>query len=144
MDEDQVVAGLIDRIVMAAPDIDAETFRTDTAPAISSNDWRITLYASDRDDALLASSEFHGARRAGQAGPGIVVYDHRNFATVDVTAVTGSHSYIGDNGRVLNDLLYFLDRMSEERPFTTPDVGYAEVKRPEGFWSLEKIQGTGE
>jgi esterase/lipase superfamily enzyme len=46
-------------IVLAAPDIDAEKFKTDILPKIQAADRRITLYASSNDEWLKQSEKFH-------------------------------------------------------------------------------------
>lgn len=103
-------------IVLAAPDLDAATFRDDLAPAILPAGRRVTLYASSRDAALAASRKVHGYPRAGEAGEGLVVVP--GLETVDVSEVSGSHSYIGNSGRVLDDLGAILLRQAKraERP----------------------------
>lgn len=91
-----------DQVVLAAPDLDAETFRQDVAPAIRGTAQNVTLYASTNDVALQLSRRVHGSPRAGEAGEDIVVVP--GIDTVDVSRVSGGHSYIGNSGRVLNDL----------------------------------------
>ena len=91
-----------DQVVLAAPDLDAETFRQDIAPAILGTAQKVTLYASTKDVALQLSRRVHGNPRAGEAGEDIVVVP--GIDTVDVSRVSGGHSYIGNSGRVLNDL----------------------------------------
>lgn len=122
-------------VVLAAPDLDADTFREDIAPAILGAAERTTLYASAHDKALLVSAELHGAPRAGEAGDGIVVVP--GLDTVDVSAVSGSHSYIGDNGRVLDDLAALLKwRLETPR---RPGL----VQRTMGslrYWFLESVR----
>ena len=51
-------------VVLTAPDIDADVFRRDLAPAIVGTADRVTLYASSNDEALVASRKVHGYRRA--------------------------------------------------------------------------------
>jgi esterase/lipase superfamily enzyme len=125
-------APLFDEIVLAAPDVDAETFRDDIAPAILPTAARVTLYASSRDAALLLSREVHGYPRAGEAGEGLVVVP--GLETVDVSEVSGSHSYIGDNGRVLDDLGGLLLRKLVRAP--RPGV-VARTLRGLPYWLLE-------
>ncbi len=91
-----------DQVVLAAPDLDAETFRQDVAPGIRGTAANVTLYASTKDVALQLSRRVHGNPRAGEAGEDIVVVP--GVDTVDVSQVSGGHSYIGNSGRVLNDL----------------------------------------
>ena len=76
----------------------------------------ITLYASSRDKALLASRTFHGYARAGDAGGGLVVMS--GIETIDASATDTSllgHSYYGDACSVLSDL-YHLVREGKRAP----------------------------
>jgi esterase/lipase superfamily enzyme len=98
-------ARLFNQVILAAPDIDADDFRNNIAPAMRRTAQRLTLYASARDDALLASQLVHSGPRAGDAGEGLVVVD--GVDTIDVTAIDSSpwgHSYYGSSDPVLHDL----------------------------------------
>lgn len=101
--------------ILAAPDLDADTFRRFIAPRLMARTGRLTLYASDRDEALIASVQVNGQRRAGMAGAEMVILD--GMDTVDVTQVAGGHAYISDSGRVLVDLVDIVQfgRRAEER-----------------------------
>ena len=92
-------------VVLTAPDIDADIFRRDLAPAIVNAASRVTLYASSNDEALIASRKVHGYLRAGESGETMVVVP--GVDTVDVSEVDTSfigHSYYGSNSTVLADL----------------------------------------
>jgi esterase/lipase superfamily enzyme len=92
-------------VILTAPDIDAEVFRRDLAPAIVNTADRVTLYASSNDEALIASRKVHGYLRAGESGKKIMVV--QGVDTVDVSEVDTSfigHSYYGSNTTVLADL----------------------------------------
>jgi esterase/lipase superfamily enzyme len=96
---------LFNQVILAAPDIDADEFRNNIAPAMQRTAQRLTLYASARDDALLASQLVHRGPRAGDAGEGLVVVT--GIDTIDVTAIDSSpwgHSYYGSSDPVLDDL----------------------------------------
>jgi esterase/lipase superfamily enzyme len=96
---------LFDRVVLAAPDIDADYFRRDLAPRVLKTANNVTLYASSDDNALIASKQVHGYPRAGESGPQIVIVP--GIETIDVTGIDLSllgHSYYGDNGNILRDL----------------------------------------
>ena len=98
-------ARLFNQVILAAPDIDADDFRNNIAPAMRRTAQRLTLYASARDDALLASQLVHSGPRAGDAGEGLVVVE--GVDTIDVTAIDSSpwgHSYYGSSDPVLHDL----------------------------------------
>ena len=93
------------QIVLTAPDIDADVFRRDLAPAIIQTAGRVTLYASSNDEALTLSKQFHGYPRAGDSGDLVVVVP--SVDTIDVSSIDTSlvgHSYYGDNSTVLADL----------------------------------------
>jgi esterase/lipase superfamily enzyme len=96
---------LFDRIVLAAPDVDADRFRRDLAPALTQVANQITLYASSDDQALIASKQVHGYPRAGESGQFVVVVP--GVETIDVSGIDLSllgHSYYGDNESMLRDL----------------------------------------
>lgn len=98
-----------EQVILVAPDIDAEVFRRDIAPALSPVGERVTLYASARDKALEMSQTFHRYPRAGDVSGGVVVVP--GIDTIDATAVDTSltgHSYFADGTSVLADLFYLL------------------------------------
>ncbi len=93
------------QIVLAAPDIDAETFKRDIAPKIVPRGSRVTLYTSKTDLALIASKYFNRGPRAGDSGGELLLIP--GIQTIDATAVDSSllgHSYYGSNVNVLYDL----------------------------------------
>jgi esterase/lipase superfamily enzyme len=102
---------LFREVILTAPDIDAEIFKRDIAPAIVKTADRVTLYASSNDEALAVSKTVNGGPRAGDSGSGIVVVP--GLETIDVSAVDTSllgHSYYGENGTVLSDIFFLLRR----------------------------------
>jgi esterase/lipase superfamily enzyme len=109
LDSVNAVPASVREVVLAAPDIDAATFRRDIAPKIVGPSRRVTLYASSRDIALQASRRLHGGARAGDSGGGIVIVPP--METIDATSVDTSldgHAYIADNSSVLSDLFNLL------------------------------------
>jgi len=101
-------------VVLTAPDIDAEIFKRDMAPAITRIADRVTLYASSNDEALKLSQKVHGSPRAGDTDDELVIVP--GVDTIDVSAVDTSllgHCYYGSNGTVLADLY---DLLHENRP----------------------------
>lgn len=97
--------GRFREIILAAPDIDAEVFRDDLAPALAQAGRRVTLYASAKDLALRASKEVHGYPRAGDAEHGVMVV--RGIDTIDASAVDDSilaHSYFVESVSVIRDI----------------------------------------
>lgn len=102
---DSEAAAPFDRIVLAAPDVDADRFKRDLAPSLLRVANQVTLYASSDDQALIASKQVHGYPRAGESGPQIVVVP--GIETIDVSGIDLSllgHSYYGDNETMLRDL----------------------------------------
>ena len=99
---------VFDELVLAAPDMDSKKLR-DIAPALIAVAGRVTLYASSRDAALTISRKIHGGEhpRAGESLPTPVTFD--NMDSIDVSMISGSHSYIADNGQVLSDLSAILN-----------------------------------
>ena len=93
------------QLVMAAPDVSVGDFRNRFAPSAMKLANSVTLYASSRDRALLASTKIHGHNRAGLAGENLVVMD--GLDTIDVSEIDTSligHSYYGDHPELIKDL----------------------------------------
>jgi esterase/lipase superfamily enzyme len=92
------------QIVMAAPDIDAGVF-AQLATAVRDSGDRVTIYASSRDRAILASQKFHQYPRVGEVGTKITILP--NIDTIDASIVETdiiSHSYLGDARSILFDV----------------------------------------
>jgi esterase/lipase superfamily enzyme len=93
---------LFNQVVLAAPDIDADDFKLNIAPAISRTANRVTVYASSHDQALAASQMVHQYPRAGDS---IVLVP--GIDTIDVSAIDGGpwgHSYYGSSDPILQDI----------------------------------------
>lgn len=98
------------QLVLAAPDIDAQTF-SDLAAEFNGRAERVTLYASSRDLALKASQKVHGYPRAGDSQPTLVIVD--GIDTIDASKVDTNllgHSYIGDESSILSDLCSLIEK----------------------------------
>jgi esterase/lipase superfamily enzyme len=105
--------GFVQHLVLAAPDIYVAEFEQ-VAPSLAALAKRVTLYASDNDQALWCSNKIvHSKRRAGQGGDQIVVV--AGVDTLDATPADPSpawrlwpcasgHSYLTRNSSVLVDL----------------------------------------
>ncbi len=97
---------VINQIVLAAPDIDAEVFNREILPAFKQIGNRRTLYASDKDKALKLSKFLRrGLPRIGEAGTNIYVAD--GLDTVDASNVDSEgnhHSYMFETVELLTDL----------------------------------------
>jgi len=97
-------------IILAAPDIDAEIFKRDIAPAMVQVGNPVTLYASSEDIPLKASKKFHGGYpRAGDSADNLLVIP--GIESIDSTNVeTGflGHSYYADERSIISDIFYIL------------------------------------
>jgi esterase/lipase superfamily enzyme len=96
---------LFREIIMIAPDIDADVFRNDMAPRLARTGIHMTLYASSRDRALMASKAFHGYPRAGDSGESLVVVE--GMETIDASDASGGllgHSYYAEDRRIMEDI----------------------------------------
>ncbi|MFC1544916.1 tetratricopeptide repeat protein [Gemmatimonadota bacterium] len=112
-------------VILAAPDIDAEVFKREIAPALTGAGQNVTLYASSKDKALSASQSVHGYPRAGDSGDGLVVVP--GVETIDATNLdTGfiSHSYFAKVRSVISDLFYLI----------------SEGRRPDDRFALQKLK----
>jgi len=90
-------------VFLAAPDIDVGVFRqlAATFPTAASH---VTLYASSRDEAIVASERLHQFDRVGDSRHICVV---ENVDTIDASAVdTGliGHAYFADKRSILTDM----------------------------------------
>lgn len=97
-----------DQVILAAPDVASSLF-TQLIPTVQKHAKRITLYASSRDQALVASAKVNHYRRAGDSRGTLTIIPP--VETIDASSVdTGflGHSYFGDNSSVLSDLYYLL------------------------------------
>ena len=98
---------LFDELILAAPDIDADVFRNDIAPALAAAGAPVTLYASANDLAMVASHQLGGAPRAGDTRQGVVVV--KGVETIDATKADTNpwgfgHAYVADSPKILRDL----------------------------------------
>jgi len=123
-------------VILTAPDIDAEVFKRDIAPALTATGRPVTLYASSEDLALVASKKIHGFPRAGDSGQGLVVL--AGIETIDATSTDTSllgHSYFAETRSVLSDMFYLIrtgqraDQRFGLRSIDTESGRYWEFKR---------------
>lgn len=101
--------GLFRELIMVAPDIDADVFRHDLAPRLKNTGIHVTLYASSKDRALMASKAFNGYPRAGDAGDGLVIVD--GVETIDASGNSSGllgHSYFAEDRTVMEDIFGLL------------------------------------
>jgi esterase/lipase superfamily enzyme len=113
---------LLNQLVLAAPDIDAELFQNEIAPRITRLASRVSLYSSSRDVAMTVSRYFNKRRRAGDSSPEALTPG--GVDSIDVTKVDSSligHSYYGSNDSIVSDIKLVLSgKRLEERTFLAP------------------------
>lgn len=93
-------------IILAAPDVDADVFKRDIAPAMVAAASPITLYASSGDIPLKASKKVHANHRLGDAGSDLVILP--GIESIDASNVETSflgHSYFADEASIISDML---------------------------------------
>jgi esterase/lipase superfamily enzyme len=98
---------VISQVILAAPDVDADTF-SNLAQAIGGMAKGVTLYAAANDRALIVSRNFWGHYRAGDVpaeGPLVLP----GIDTIDVTAASTdafaiNHSGYAQNNSLLTDI----------------------------------------
>ena len=101
-------------VILAAPDIDADTFKRTIAPRLPLIASNITLYASNDDLALVTSEKIHGYGRVGLMRNGVTIIPP--IVTIDASGMGTDllgHSYVGDSVSVLGDIRAIID---DDRP----------------------------
>ncbi|MEM7373159.1 MAG: alpha/beta hydrolase [Bacteroidota bacterium] len=96
-------------VILTAPDIDADVFKSEIAPAMLKSKSHITLYASSTDRALQLSKKIHGHPRAGDSGDFLVVLP--GMDTIDATNANTEllgHSYFADSVDIISDIVQIL------------------------------------
>ena len=123
---DQCVSGRLPKfneVILSAPDVDAEYFKTAIAPRIVHSADRITIYSSSRDYALKMSSFFNpqARKRLGEAGDELTVFpEYANIDVIDATEVETdlfslNHSYHADSPTILADMQLLMAGYSTEQ-----------------------------
>ncbi len=135
VDKGKPVARLSE-LLLAAPDINADLFRTVIAPRLKSlQGTQTTVYASSTDLALMASKAVHGYRRVGETAGGVFVYP--GMETIDASAAAMAvrafgHSYLTDSAAVLKDIQAILKQKLSARQRGLAQAGSS----PNFYWSL--------
>ncbi|WP_223788706.1 alpha/beta hydrolase [Marinicella meishanensis] len=131
------IGSKVKEIILAAPDIDADIFKRDIAPALVEAGRPVTLHASSEDMALQASKAVHGGHpRAGDSGDHIVIIS--GIETIDATEIQTSflgHSYYADERAVISDMFYLINQglRAHERS------GLKAVEHADGqYWMFRK------
>lgn len=97
------------KVILTAPDIDADVFKNEIAPVMLKSKSHITMYASSNDLALLASKKVHGYPRAGDSGNNLLVL--KGIETIDASEVnTGllGHSYFAESLDIITDIFQII------------------------------------
>lgn len=97
------------QLILGAPDIDQDEFRTTILPEFKALGQRRTIYASDHDYALKYSSIVRRHRlRLGQVGNDIFL--NEAIDTIEVSNIDSkdSHGYIFESKSLLGDLYFLL------------------------------------
>jgi esterase/lipase superfamily enzyme len=110
---------IVNELVLVAPDMDSDIFRQEL-PLIRRTANRITVYASENDNALKLSHEVHGYPRLGMSGEYLTVL--QEVETIDLSLIgirkISGHLYHLFNPEVINDLTTLLHTgaPAEKRP----------------------------
>ena len=137
---------LVDQLILAAPDVWASRFRNRflrTLPKLAS---RVTLYVSDRDRALVASSRIRKDEpRAGQvagglleASRGVERFDAINASTLDSDFL--GHGYYANHGSMLGDIYCLLKGTpAQGRPLLALAGTAWQFRPPQELASLDPV-----
>ena len=123
-------------LLLAAPDINADLFRTVIAPRLQAmQGTQTTVYASSSDLALMASKAVHGYARVGETAGGVFVFP--GLETIDASRATLSvrafgHSYLTDSATVLKDIQSILRQKLKAGQRGLSEAGAS----PNVYWSL--------
>src|SRR5262249_35136592 len=135
--ENPTLAGKIEAVVLAAPDIDAAVFKRDLGPRLGVGGANVALYASNADNALWISRKLHVYARAGDSSGGVLIVG--GVDTVDASGIDTSqlgHSYYSGAKPVLSDIADLLKsghRAADRPGLTVRDVAsgrYWEIPVP--------------
>lgn len=126
-------------LLLAAPDINAELFKTRIAPKLAalqkSQKTRTTIYASSSDVALQASKVIHGFRRLGETTGGVFTFP--GIETIDASSASSmmrdyGHGYLVDSQTVLKDMASIVILRATEKARGLSAVGAP----PAAYWRL--------
>jgi esterase/lipase superfamily enzyme len=126
----------ISDLLLAAPDINADLFRTVIAPRLKAlQGTQTTVYASSSDLALRASKAVHGYPRVGETAGGVFVFP--GLDTVDASRAAMSvrafgHSYLTDSAAVLKDIQDIVRQKLSAKQRGLAQLGAS----PNIYWSL--------
>jgi esterase/lipase superfamily enzyme len=126
----------VKEIILAAPDIDEDTFREGIAPSLINSCKRITIYGSATDVAIRLSHFFHSYKRLGATFNGARLLPGIDY--IDATGIDTSflgHSYIGTNRTVIADISEIINNSL----VITKRFGLNKVpKKPIAYWKFRE------
>ena len=128
----------ISELLLAAPDINADLFRTVIAPKLASmQNTRTTIYASSSDLALRASKAVHGFKRVGETTDG--VFSYPGLETIDASNASlvmraFGHSYLMDSAQVLRDIQSIVREKLRAKQRGLAEAGTL----PNLYWKLQQ------
>ena len=102
---------LFGQVILAAPDVNAKEFVQDIAPLIRQTADNVTLYASSKDKALVASQQFNKVPRAGEGGKNLVVVE--TIETVDASSIDTDflgHTYFANTWLLIHDIYQVINK----------------------------------
>jgi esterase/lipase superfamily enzyme len=124
-------------LLLAAPDIDANVFRTTIAPKLAAMEGtHTTIYASSSDLALKASKMVHGFRRVGEtiggvnAYPGIETID-AGYAPPEVRAY--GPAYLLDSPSMIKDIRSIIEKKGPAKQRGLSEAGASS----DPYWRLQ-------
>jgi esterase/lipase superfamily enzyme len=126
----------IRELLLAAPDINAELFRSVIAPKlIAMQSTRTTVYASSSDLALRAAKVVYGFPRLGETADGIFVFS--GLETIDASRASlvsqaFGHSYVMDSPSLLRDVEAIINRKAAAKLRGLSEAG----ESPNKYWVL--------
>lgn len=125
----------INQVILAAPDIDKDVFVTQILPAIKKFP-NLTLYASQKDKALIASKKLRSDySRLGEGGQNLLVSE--GLDSIDASEVDTDflgHGYFSATQSLLNEIHMVLLNIPPERRML--NVGYNADKKK--YWILKR------
>ncbi|MFD2720177.1 alpha/beta hydrolase [Hymenobacter monticola] len=137
------LAGKVQELILAAPDIDADVFDRNIAPVLEKSGIHTTLYASSGDKALMASRLAHGRYDRLGLVQERVPYTTRGLETIVASEADAEalgldfglgHSYIADVPLVLTDLAGLI--VGRKRPDQRPSLTKVTVGG-KSYWNLK-------
>lgn len=134
--QDDQIRPKVRQLILTAPDVKASEFEESFAPALVDAGAPVTIYASSKDVALMASKEVNeGYRRLGDTKGEVSVI--KGIETIDASAVKTDfmgHSYFAESGSVVSDIFYlFRTNLRPELRFNMKGI---DVQRGR-YWAFQ-------